>query len=232
MVPGSPPVWSWTRPAPGGPWPPRGAHADRGRHRPRHHRCRAACLRRRGYRPVHGLASPGLGFPSVTRASFTPSRWVADGHSSRRLRWPAGQLDQNLLAARLQARLTAAGVKPLGRQERVRIPLDLTVPDPIARTARPDRTGCAVRGRRRDGAPGDRLQHGHLAPAGARSERHRVSGRPNPRRLLGGRSGHPGESRAFAAPPTGFAHSAPCRPPHQFFELFFALHEERQRRAL
>jgi lycopene beta-cyclase len=63
--------------------------------------------------------------PSVTRASFTPSRWVADGHSSRRLRWPAGQLDQNLLAARLQARLTAAGVKPLGRQERVRIPLDL-----------------------------------------------------------------------------------------------------------
>jgi hypothetical protein len=68
-----------------------------------------------------------------------------------------------------------------------------TVPDPIAGTARPDRTGCAVRGRRRDGAPGDRPQLGHLAPAGARSSRAPSSiGRPKPRRLLGGRSGHPG----------------------------------------
>jgi hypothetical protein len=71
---------------------------------------------------------------------------------------------------------------------------------------------------------------GHLAPAGAaRRERHRISAGRSREGCSAADLDTPGESRAFAAPPTGFAHSAPCRPPRQFFELFFALHEERQR---
>ena len=66
-----------------------------------------------------------------------------------------------------------------------------------------------------------------LAPA--RRERHRVSAGRSREGCSAADLDTPGESRAFAAPPTGFAHSAPYRPPRQFFELFFALHEERQR---
>jgi lycopene beta-cyclase len=49
-------------------------------------------------------------------------------------------LDQNLLATRLEARLTGAGVKPVGRQERVRIPLDL----PPSRAPWPGLPGLVV----------------------------------------------------------------------------------------
>ncbi|MDT7725652.1 MAG: lycopene beta-cyclase [Actinomycetota bacterium] len=136
-------------------------------------------------------------------------------------------LGHDLLAARLRARLAAVGLSPEGRQERVRIPLDLppvrggrVVPFGVAAGLVHPATGYSVATSLRLAplvaeALADNLGHG--PPEAAKAANRRIwTSRARAVHSLRGR----GLRALVSMPPAALP---------QFFELFFALPEDRQR---
>lgn len=139
-------------------------------------------------------------------------------------------LDQELLAARLRARLAAVGIAPSGRQERVRIPLDLT-PGKIGRVVRFGVAAGLVHP-----ATGYSLATSlRLAPLVAETLANSIEHGPEAAAKAAYRRIWPRQAKAVNSLRRHGLRALRALPPAElphFFELFFSLPEERQRAFL